>query len=155
MHVLSSELERSACVEELIIVCKLATRSSSRSSETLASEEYLKNTGALLSSGDDIVSCTARLESNNLVRCHGNCGDHNNDSHVVHLYSAICIASEALLTIYIALLPKGACGSADWVSNMTHYDCCHYRRMQERNPFGQSARHDPQKLQIRSPLENK
>ena len=32
-----------------------------------------------------------------------------------------------LLTIYIALLPKGACGSAGWVSNTTHYNCCHYR----------------------------
>ena len=42
-------------------------------------------------------------------------------------------------TIYIALLPKGACGSASWVSNTTHYDCCHYRSMQERNPFGQTA----------------
>ena len=41
-----------------------------------------------------------------------------------------------LLTIYLALLPKGACGGAGWVSNTTHYDCCHYRRMQERNPFG-------------------
>ena len=38
-----------------------------------------------------------------------------------------------LLTIYIALLPKGACGSAGWVSNTPHYDCCHYRRMQERD----------------------
>ena len=45
-----------------------------------------------------------------------------------------------LLTIYVALLPKGAPGSAGWVSNTTHYDCCHYRRMQERNPFGQPAR---------------
>ena len=43
-------------------------------------------------------------------------------------------------TIYIALLPKGACGSAGWVSNTTHYDCFHYRRMQERNPFSQPAR---------------
>ena len=43
-----------------------------------------------------------------------------------------------MLTIYIALLPKGACGGAGWVSNTTHYDCCHYRRMQERN---QPARH--------------
>ena len=38
-----------------------------------------------------------------------------------------------LLTIYIALLPKGVCGSAGWVSNTTLYDCCHYRRTQERN----------------------
>ena len=44
-----------------------------------------------------------------------------------------------LLSIYIALLPKGACGSAGWVSNTTNYNCCHYRRMQERNPFGQPA----------------
>ena len=26
-------------------------------------------------------------------------------------------------------------GDAGWVA--THYDCCYYRRMQERNPFGQ------------------
>ena len=44
-----------------------------------------------------------------------------------------------LLTIYMALLPNGSCGSAGWVSNTTHYDCCHYRHMQERNPFGQSV----------------
>ena len=42
-----------------------------------------------------------------------------------------------LLTTYIALLPKGACDSADWVSNTTHYGCCHFRRMQECNSFGQ------------------
>ena len=61
--------------------------------------------------------------------------------NVVHLYSAICIASEALLlTVYIALLPKGACGRAGWVSNTTHYDCCHYRRMREHNSFGQPER---------------
>ena len=41
-----------------------------------------------------------------------------------HLYSAICIASDALylLTIYtcLTLLPKGAGGSASWVSNTAH-----------------------------------
>ena len=31
-------------------------------------------------------------------------------------------------------------GGADWVANTTHYDSCYYDRMQERNPFGQSAR---------------
>ena len=40
-------------------------------------------------------------------------------------------------TIYIAFLPKGAYGSAGWVSNTAHYDCCHYCRTQERNPFDQ------------------
>ena len=37
------------------------------------------------------------------------------------------VGGSFLLNIYNALLPKGACGSADWVSNTTHYDCCHYR----------------------------
>ena len=60
---------------------------------------------------------------------------------VLHLYSAICMASEVLLVNHLYSAPsKGACGSAGWVSNTTHYDCCHYRRMQERNPFGRPAR---------------
>ena len=53
--------------------------------------------------------------------------------NVIHLYSAICIASEALFVIYTALPPKGACGSASWVLNATH-DYFHYRRMWERIP---------------------
>ena len=45
-------------------------------------------------------------------------------------------------TIYIAPLPyPGALpGGAGWAANTTHYDCCYYDRMQERNPFGQHAR---------------
>ena len=57
----------------------------------------------------------------------GKCRKHKCNVNVVHLYSATCIASEALLLIiYIALLPMGAHGSAGWVSNTTCYDCCHY-----------------------------
>ena len=41
-------------------------------------------------------------------------------------------------TIYIAPLLRGG---ASWVLNTTHYDCCQYDRMQERNPFGRPARH--------------
>ena len=69
--------------------------------------------------------------------------------HVQLLADIICISftllhmdsvrGAFLLTIYKALLPKGACGSAGWVSNTTHYDCCHYRRRQECNPFGHPA----------------
>lgn len=56
----------------------------------------------------------------------------------LHLYSATCIASEALLvTICIVLLPKGAGSNAGWVSKVTHNDCCHRLRMRECNPFGQ------------------
>ena len=36
---------------------------------------------------------------------------------------------------------ESAYGSSGWVSNSTHYDCCHYLLMQECKPFGQSARH--------------
>ena len=39
--------------------------------------------------------------------------------NVVRLYSALCIASEALLVdhLYEVLVPKGTRGSAGWVSN--------------------------------------
>ena len=43
-------------------------------------------------------------------------------------------------TIYIAPYPRALPGGAGWVANTTHYDCCYYDRMQERNPFGQPAR---------------
>ena len=39
-------------------------------------------------------------------------------------------------TIYIALLPEGA----PWQCRLAcEHDCCYYRRIQERNPFGQSV----------------
>ena len=61
--------------------------------------------------------------------------------NVIHLHSAISIASGVhfLLTIYIALLPKGACDSAGRISNTTHYDWYHYHRMQEYNLLCQPA----------------
>ena len=40
-----------------------------------------------------------------------------------------------MLTIYIAFIPKEVCGSAGWVSNATHYDCCHYRRSTGTEPI--------------------
>ena len=61
--------------------------------------------------------------------------------NVLHLYSAICIASEALLVNRLYSAPsQGRLRSAGWVSNTTHYDCCHYRRIQKHNPFGQPGR---------------
>ena len=55
----------------------------------------------------------------------------------------ICIAQQ-----FTYNLPKSSCSNAGWVSNTTHYECCHYRRVQERDPFGQPARHGSGLVQI-------
>ena len=60
--------------------------------------------------------------------------------NVIHLYSALCIASEVLLVNHLYSAPsQGHLRQCRLGSNTTHNDCCHYRRMQERNPFGQPA----------------
>ena len=59
--------------------------------------------------------------------------------NVLHLYSTICIASEALLVNHLHSAPSQGRLRQCRVSNVTHFDCCHYRHMQERNPFGRSA----------------
>ena len=70
---------------------------------------------------------------------------HANNLYLTDLLSALFIrmGCECIFdrpTIYIAPLPRAISGGEGWVANMTHYGCCYYARMQERNPFGQPSR---------------
>ena len=80
-----------------------------------------------------------------LSRCDG-CHRHIKLCDVLHLHSALSIASEALFVNHLSsfsLPSKVAPGNASRVLNTTHYVRCHYCHMQELNPFdvvGQPAR---------------
>ena len=98
-------------------------------------ERFVKIFASLKCFGSDLVvmwySLFMTISNNN---------NNNNVFNINSKYSSfIYIAPHSqrqrrfLLTIYVALLPKGAWGSGGWVLNTTHYDCCQHRCMQERN----------------------
>ena len=61
----------------------------------------------------------------------------NVNVNVVHLCSTICTASEALLVTHSHSAPYQ--GRLSQCRLGFEYDCCHYRHVQERNPFDQPA----------------